>query len=138
MRQVIFNEDLRETEVHLPGLYERLQNISIQSAAELLRDRAQFTETPCPACASSNRESAFDKHGYSYQLCGECWTLYVSPRPTSAQMDWYLTQSPAAAFRRGEEYRQATEQRSRERAAQNAAWIGSLRSSSSASEVAAN
>jgi hypothetical protein len=134
VRQVILNEGLSETEVHLPGVYDRLVEVSVQSAAELLKEASGFVETACPACAAKEGEAAFEKHGYRYQLCRDCWTLYVSPRPSAAQMDWYVTRSPMAEFRRSEEYRNATERRSKERAGYSAGWIMQLRPKSGGGE----
>ena len=34
----------------------------------------------CPAC-ESNGEHSFDKHGFSYEECLNCQTIFVNPRP---------------------------------------------------------
>ena len=120
------NEYLDELEVHPPGAYQRLKDLCIASARELLSEQGQWSDVSCPGCASPERQPAFEKHGYTYWSCERCSTVYVSPRPSEAQMDWYLLRSPAAAFRNSADYRQALRQHAGELASYRAAWISEV------------
>ena len=126
MKQVVVDEQLDEIEVHPPGLYQELLDVCVASAKELLEQRERFIQTACPACGSSDSKTAFDKHGYTFWDCRLCATLFVSPRPSAEQLDWYLLRSPAATFRDGVEYREAMEGRARELATYRAEWISEL------------
>lgn len=126
LKQVVVNEHLDEMEVHPPGLYRRLVDVCVASAKELLGQQDRFVETACPACASPDRELAFEKHGYTYWSCQVCATLFVSPRPSGSLMDWYLMDSPAAAFRDSIEYRKTMDQRVKELTTHRAEWVSEL------------
>ena len=126
MKRVTVDEHLDEMEVHPPGLYQRLVDVCVASAKELLEQQDLFVETACPACASPDRELAFDKHGYIYWSCRVCATLFVSPRPSDSLVDWYLLHSPAAAFRGSDEYHEAIGGRVKELAAHRAEWVSEL------------
>lgn len=84
MKHIVVDEHLEEMEVHPPGFYQRLADVSIASAKELLEQKERFAEIACPVCASSEREFAFEKNGYSYWDCQTCATLFVSPRPSAS------------------------------------------------------
>ena len=113
-------------EVHPQDLYHHLVGVCVKSAKELLGQQEFFAETACPACASPDRESAFNKHDYTYWSCRVCATLFVSPRPSGLLLDWYLLQSPAAAFWRSDEYRESMDRRIKELAAYRAEWVSEL------------
>lgn len=121
------NEYLDELEVHPPHLYGRLVEQCLASAGELLQQPDQFIDlAACPACDSTERLAAFEKHGYGYWLCQTCKSLYVSPRPSGRLLDQYLFHSTAAAFRNSSAYRQALGQRARAMAAYRADWVVEL------------
>ncbi len=69
------------------------------------------TETiACPACGSQG-EFSFSKHGFSYELCPACFTLFVSPRPCAAAFDRYYKQSESAKYWASVFYRETAENR---------------------------
>ncbi len=119
LRYVVVDEPLSEAEVHPPESYRQLVELSVTSAAELRERR----DIDCPACASKERQLAFDKSGYTYWSCRECATLYASPRPTGALLDWYLRESPAAQFRNRQDYRQPLKRRALEVASVYGEWV---------------
>ncbi len=119
LRYVVVDEPLSEAEVHPPESYRQLVELSVSSAAEIRERR----DVDCPACGSPERQLAFDKAGYTYWSCRRCATLYVSPRPTGAQLDWYLHESPAARFRTREDYRQPLKRRALEVASHHGDWV---------------
>jgi ribosomal protein L37AE/L43A len=122
VKSVVVDEPLTEVEVHPPEVYRELVELSVRSAAEL-RER---TDVDCPGCGSADRRLAFAKHGYPYWSCRRCHTLFASPRPTAAQLAWYLRESPAARFRARDDFRGPLRQRNREVAAVHADWLVDL------------
>jgi Methyltransferase domain len=74
---------------------------------EYLRLCAQDTETYfaqgervailCPACGAQGQH-AFTKNGFSYELCGLCDSLYVSPRPAAQAFAAYYQGSPSSKY----------------------------------------
>lgn len=74
--------------------YVRLHDADV---AALLAGRSQFVDVACPACDRRERNARFEKSGFSFVSCSACDTLYVSPRPTPAQLASFYEQ--AASFR---------------------------------------
>jgi hypothetical protein len=127
MRHVIVHESLKETEARPPGAFSQLVECSLASAKKLLEDGVRMNALgACPACGSPKLEVGFHKHGYDYLHCGLCRSLWVSPRPTSGQYQWYLHESPAAQFRCDPGYLQIIEPRMRDVALPRADQIESL------------
>ncbi len=65
----------------------------------LLRKRADgFIEVACPGCGSGIFHPAFEKYGFLYRICGNCATIYMSPRPSPAIMADYYAHSENYAY----------------------------------------
>ena len=45
----------------------------------------------CPACESNNSKFLYKKYYLSHLLCKNCFTQYVSPRPTKALLEDFFT-----------------------------------------------
>lgn len=64
----------------------------------------------CPACGAKG-EYAFIKHGFSYEECPSCQTLFVSPRPPAQDFFRYYQESDSAKFFATTFYRETSEAR---------------------------
>lgn len=116
-----------EASVHPDGVYADLVRAFDGAALSLLkRERDRFIDVACTACGSSNGHRAFSKIGYLVRECDVCGSLFTSPRPTPELMSSYLENSAAAAFRTGEDYRDAMASRTWELARDRADWIALL------------
>jgi 2-polyprenyl-3-methyl-5-hydroxy-6-metoxy-1,4-benzoquinol methylase len=51
----------------------------------------------CPAC-DADGGPAFSKHGFAYEFCPRCQTLFVNPRPVATAFSKYYTESPSSKF----------------------------------------
>jgi hypothetical protein len=51
----------------------------------------------CPACDGPG-QFAFSKHGFAYESCPACHTLFVSPRPVHEAFSRYYTDSESSKF----------------------------------------
>ena len=51
----------------------------------------------CPACGLTG-EFAFNKHGFDYETCSSCLTLFVNPRPSAEAFAKYYTESSSSKF----------------------------------------
>ncbi len=51
----------------------------------------------CPAC-DGNADAAFTKHGFEYELCPKCHTLFVNPRPSAEAFAKYYMEAPSSKF----------------------------------------
>ena len=126
MKRVVVNDFLDEIEVHPKGLFQNFIDICTESSEELLKQKKNFVESSCPACSSPDKEHAFGKYGYTYWICSRCATLFISPRPSAALIEWYLKSSPVSVFRSSNEYQKAMNKRITEQAAYRAGWLYDL------------
>jgi len=53
---------------------------------------------PCVACGSENVEKQFSKQGFGYALCGECGTLYQTPRPSVDAFEVFYRNSESSRY----------------------------------------
>jgi SAM-dependent methyltransferase len=51
----------------------------------------------CPACDAMGAP-AFSKHGFDYELCSKCYTLFVNPRPPAEAFSKYYMEAPSSKF----------------------------------------
>ena len=77
----------------------RLRATSIEDARRFLLEPGHLDDVPCPGCGSGQGEAAFELHGFTYVCCGDCGSLYVSPRPTSSALARYYGESEASRLR---------------------------------------
>jgi len=52
----------------------------------------------CPGCAAGAGKPEVSKSGFQYCLCPDCGSLYVSPRPTKAEITAYYQAAPSVKF----------------------------------------
>lgn len=127
MKHLVVAERLSEGEVHPPGAFDGLVEASVHAAVTALQQTDQLTVlSRCPACGSERLAGAFEKHRYPYRVCERCRSLFALPRPSPTLMQWYLTESSAAAFRRAPAYQARMAGRMREEAAYRADWLSTV------------
>jgi len=118
---------LDELDARPPQAFRPLVAACVRSAKQILEQGNGLVPLrECPACGADGLEEAFVKHGYGYRHCPKCWSLFASPRPSAEQLRWYLEDSPAAEYRRGERYVEEISPRVRELARYRASWVREL------------
>lgn len=78
----------------MAGQAERFAN----DIRRLNERKAEFVRVPCPACGGEGRTPRFEKYGMTFVDCTGCGTLYTSPRPSPAVLDWYYANSENYAY----------------------------------------
>jgi SAM-dependent methyltransferase len=63
-----------------------------------LHVRGDMVRVICPACGVDQPSPEFHKFGFAYQRCGECRTIYMSPRPSEAALAEYYANSENYAY----------------------------------------
>lgn len=97
MRTVVSVQDLVELEIKPEPLLAEFRALTARSVEEAFR-QAELVNARCPSCDADAPAPAFVKLGLSYQECGRCGTLYVSPRPDAKALEAYYRDSAAASF----------------------------------------
>lgn len=64
----------------------------------------------CPACDEKGAY-AFVKYGFDYEVCPNCYSLFVNPRPVAEAFSKYYTESPSSKFWATTFYRETADAR---------------------------
>jgi SAM-dependent methyltransferase len=127
VKHLVVAEQVSEGEVHPSGVYEGLVEVSATVARNALRQNDQFRVlNRCLCCGSERLVAAFERHSFSYRLCEACRSLFTLARPSADMVRWYLTESPAARFRRERSYRERMAGRMRDEAEYRADWLATV------------
>jgi len=89
---------MKEEDIRPQKLFNRYLELARQDVEHFFGDRSRFVKVPCPACTSSRSKLAFEKYGFSYLLCIDCESLYVSPRPEPSLMNIYYREAKSVRF----------------------------------------
>jgi 2-polyprenyl-3-methyl-5-hydroxy-6-metoxy-1,4-benzoquinol methylase len=89
---------MKESEIRPPDLFNRYLELSRLDTERFFADKANFVEVDCPACGCQEKMPGLKKQNFTYVLCGDCGTLYLSPRPDANQLDAFNCNSEAAKF----------------------------------------
>ncbi len=99
MKNVVIYDYFRESEIR-PALLQKEYIAKVQEDIALFfPDDAQFVETSCPACGSSQYNRSFRKFNrFTYRSCAQCDSIYVSPRPSRIQLDDFYSKAGSVRF----------------------------------------
>src|SRR3954449_10242805 len=89
---------MKEADIRPAELMERYLALSREDAETMLGDASTREDCACPGCGADGAPAAFDKHGFTFRECPDCGTLFVSPRPTGADLDRFYRESPSSRF----------------------------------------
>jgi 2-polyprenyl-3-methyl-5-hydroxy-6-metoxy-1,4-benzoquinol methylase/Zn ribbon nucleic-acid-binding protein len=64
-----------------------------RDVARLLLRRGEFVAVACPACGAEDGTAEWRKYELTYLRCGQCRTVYVSPRPSPPVLEEYYRTS---------------------------------------------
>lgn len=84
---------LTENEIRPEALMAEQARLFAEDIAGLMAHRSEFIEVPCPACAATDFQPAFEKSGMPFVTCLTCETLYATPRPRPEHMEAYYRHS---------------------------------------------
>jgi hypothetical protein len=87
---------MKEQEIRPQEVFDEYIRLAERDAAIFFGDQGRLPIV-CPACGGSGVPQ-FSKHGFAYQCCPVCDTLFVSPRPPAAAFQNYYRQSESARY----------------------------------------
>jgi hypothetical protein len=90
------NSSVTEEEIRPADLFQEYLLLSIQDIHDFFANEPRENLT-CPACDSEG-DFAFEKLGFSYRECANCWSLWVSPRPTFESYVAFYSKSASSRY----------------------------------------
>lgn len=121
----VLSSGLHDADIRPPHLLNEFRALSIRDAAAYFPGDS-LAPVPCPACGHDEPRPAFTKEGFTYRCCGQCRSLYVSPRPSEAALHRYFAESEASQFRVAQLSEKTATQRRHHQLRSNALWMGQV------------
>ncbi len=87
---------MKEEEIRPQKMFDEYLRLAQADTMHFFAD-APRKDGPCPACNAAG-EFAFTKHGFDYETCTVCDSLFVNPRPIASAFVKYYTEAPSAKF----------------------------------------
>jgi len=100
---------MREEEIRPQKIFDEYLRLAKQDTMTYFSD-AERIRGLCPACDSVG-EPAFNKSGFSYEVCPKCYTVFVNPRPIVEAFIKYYTESPSSKYWASTFYKETAEAR---------------------------
>jgi hypothetical protein len=100
---------MKEEEIRPQKIFDEYLRLAKEDA-ETYFSTAKKVANSCPACQTDGN-FAFTKHGFSYETCPKCLTLFVNPRPLAEAFIRYYTESPSSLYWATTFYRETAEAR---------------------------
>lgn len=100
---------MKEEEIRPKKIFDEYLFLAKQDS-ETYFSKVQRVSGFCPACESVG-DHAFDKNGFSYEVCPNCQTLFVNPRPVASAFSKYYIESPSSKYWATTFYKETAEAR---------------------------
>lgn len=88
---------MKEYEIRPQDLLKRYLELSAADAKHCFSHDTMHS-VDCVACGHRDATFQFEKHGFAYELCRECCTLYLSPRPSAAAFEQFYRNSESSKY----------------------------------------
>lgn len=89
---------LTEEDIRPQQLMAGQKTAALTDLGRMLSRCGEFVDVDCPACGHPDSQPSYTKNGMQYVTCPQCRTLYVSPRPPPAVLEWFYRDSPNYAY----------------------------------------
>lgn len=99
MLSVIYSVNFRqvqltENEIRPQDLFNEYLRLSAQDIPGFFSD-ATLTPVACVACGNRQTKMSFEKHGFKYDECDNCRSLFMNPRPDSQTFAAFYEKAPS-------------------------------------------
>lgn len=126
MKRVIFLNDLKESDIRPEKAYDEYKLLLAEDIKNYFSDPSVLTKIDCPGCSNKKSDFAFNKIGFDYRVCGECGSIFVSPRPTDDALRYFYKNSNSGSFQRKTILGNTLESRSKKVFSYRIQWIMGL------------
>lgn len=73
---------MKESDIRVDDNMEHRWNLTRKDQERILQKKDEFVEVNCPACESDNYSIFYERTGFNFDICQNCETVFVNPRPT--------------------------------------------------------
>ena len=87
---------MKEEEIRPKEIFDEYLRLAAEDA-QIYFGNSKRIAIDCPACGGDG-QYVFSKHGFEYDECPDCQSLYVNPRPPVEDFFHYYTDSASAKF----------------------------------------
>lgn len=126
MKRVVILNDLKESDIRPENTYNEYKHILSEEIPKYFHDLSSLINIDCPGCSDNNNEHAFSSMGLDYNTCKTCGTLFVSPRPSDAQLKSFYKSSKATLFLKKNILENTAESRFKQIYSRRIQWITGL------------
>lgn len=124
MKNAVIFDYFKETEIRPQHLQKEYLAKLKKDADAFLGDEKQFVNVACPACGSRETARSFKRFDrFTYHSCAQCAGIYVSPRPSKAQLDKFYAQAESVKFWRSRVLSETKTPRWEHQHAGRAQWV---------------
>ena len=102
MKKTVVFDEYNEIDIKPSELLQKYTQLIERDIRTFFSKGKRLKSCSCPACQSKGKNSSFRRFGMRYVECGNCSTLYISPRPDDTVVDEYYNSSTARTFWHGE------------------------------------
>ena len=95
---------MKENDIRPQNIFQKFLSLSVDDIPTYFSN-VELLHQSCPACGEQ-ASPVFEKHGFTYERCPGCKTLFVNPRPVKSAFERYYTESPSSKFWADEFYRE--------------------------------
>lgn len=126
MRNVVFLDDLKESEIRPEHIYDEYKRLVDKDIKQYFSDKSLLTDIKCPGCQSKGEEKRFVKNGFTYHICGICGSWYASPRPSEEALRNFYKDSSSGKFLREVFFKKTSETRAQNVFSYRTQWLVDL------------
>lgn len=98
MKNTVVFDEYHDADLKPSDLIRRYIDLTRDDVTKILSAKDSLKSSPCPACQSKKISSSFEKFKLTYNECGHCKTLFISPRPSDEKLDDFYKNSKSAIF----------------------------------------
>ena len=89
---------VKEQDIRPDSLTQIICQLSRADREKILKESQRFVSVCCPACRSERFKRHLVKDGFRFNLCVDCETLYINPRPSKELLHEYYRTAESLKF----------------------------------------
>ena len=87
---------MKEEEIRPAKIFDEYLRLAREDTDTYFED-VERQNGDCPACGTKG-VPAFVKHGFAFEICSNCHSLFVNPRPVAETFSRYYTEPPSSKY----------------------------------------